>query len=102
MLFGTYKYLIGEYHMIKTILTLTLTTPFPQPQHDNIMNQCATWQAEGKYTGELEFTHNPSTGVRCVNRWAWIDNDTAEAYKNLVLASWIDLYPDINVDIVVE
>ena len=89
--------------MIKTILTLTQTMPaFPQPQMDNIMNQCAVWQAEGKYTGELDITDNPVTGTKCVNRWDWVDNDTAETYKNLVLSSWIDIYPDINVDIVVE
>ena len=102
MLFGAYKYLIGEYHMIKTILTFTQTIPFPRPQMDNIMDQCAAWQNEGKYTGEIDVIDNPVTGTKCVNRWAWIDNDTAEAYKNLVLSSWIDLYPDINVDIVVE
>ena len=88
--------------MIKTILTLTLTTPFPQSQRDNIMNQCDTWQAEGKYTGEIDVTNNVNTKVRRVVRWDWVDNDTAEAYKNLTLSSWINLYPDINVDIVVE
>ncbi len=88
--------------MIKTILTLTQPTPFPKPQMDNIMNQCDAWQAEEKYTGEVDVTHNPVTEVRRVERWDWIDNDTAEAYKNLVLSCWIDLYPDINVDIVVE
>ena len=102
MFFGAYKYLIGEYHMIKTILTITHTTSFPQPQMDNIMNQCATWQAEEKYTGELDVTHDTVTGARRVERWAWVDNATAEAYKNLVLSSWINLYPDVNVDIVVE
>lgn len=88
--------------MIKTILTLTQTTPFPQPQLDNIMNQCATWQTEGKYTGELDVTHDPATGARHVSRWDWVDNDTAEAYKNLVLSSWINIYPDVNIDIVIE
>ena len=88
--------------MIKTILTMTQTTPFPQPQRDDIMNQCDTWQAEGKYTGELDVTHNSITKIRRVERWAWIDNNAAEAYKNLVLSCWINLYPDVNVDIVVE
>ena len=103
MLFGAYKYLIGEYHMIKTILTMTHTASlWTHPQHNIVMDQVAIWQAEGKYTGELEITHDTVTGVRHVNRWGWIDTDTAEAYKNLTVSNWINIYPDVNVDIVVE
>jgi hypothetical protein len=94
------KYLIGEYHMIKTIATVTQTTP--GPPSEIIFNQCVTWQNEGKYTGEGIVTTDVVTGVRRAERWAWIDNDTAEAYKNLVVSTWIDKYPDVNVDIVVE
>ena len=97
------KYLIGEYHMIKTILTFTQTTPdLPQPQFDNIMNQCAAWKTEGKYTGEVDATYNVVTGARYNERWAWIDNATAQAYQSLVVSTWIDIYPDVNVNIVVE
>ena len=89
--------------MIKTILTFTQTTPnLPQPQLDNILNQCAAWQTEGKYTGEVDGELNPDTRARYAGRWAWIDNDAAQAYKNLVVSTWIDIYPDVNVDIVVE
>lgn len=87
--------------MIKTIATATQTTP-TIPPGDNILNQCAIWQAEGKYTGDAIITHDVDTGVRRAERWAWIDNDAAEAYKNLVVSAWINLYPDVNVDIVVE
>ncbi len=87
--------------MIKTIATLTQTTPEFTPGV-NILNQCVTWQNEGKYTGEGIVTHDVNTGVRRAERWNWVDNATAEAYKNLVLSTWIDLYPDVNVDIVVE
>ena len=97
------KYSIGEYHMIKTILTFTQTTPdLPQVTLNNILNQCAAWQTEGKYTGEVDATHDFATGARYVSRWEWIDNDAAQAYKNLVVSSWIGIYPDVNVDIVVE
>lgn len=89
--------------MIKTILTMTHTAAlWTHPQHNIIMDQCDTWQAEGKYTGEIDVIHDLNTGVRQVTRWDWVDNDTAEAYKNLVLSNWINLYPDVNVDIVVE
>jgi hypothetical protein len=97
------KYSIGEYHMIKTILTFTQTTPdLPQVTLNNILNQCAAWQTEGKYTGEVDATHDLVTGARVVNRWEWVDNATAQAYDDLVISSWIDIYPDVNVDIVVE
>jgi len=96
------KYSIGEYHMIKTIATLTQTTPFPQPQIDDIINQCATWQAEGKYTGEVNVTSDPATQVKHAERWAWVDNAAAQAYQSLVVSTWIDIYPDIVVNIVVE
>jgi hypothetical protein len=88
--------------MIKTITTLTETTPFPQPQLDNIVNQCAAWQTEGKYTGEVQSTYDPATLVRHAERWAWVDNAAAQAYQSLVVSTWIDIYPDVNVDIVVE
>ena len=94
------KYSIGEYHMIKTIATVTQTTP--GPPGENILNQCAAWHNEGKYTGEAIVTNDVVTGVRRAERWAWIDNDAAQAYKNLVVSTWIDIYPDVNVDIVVE
>lgn len=89
--------------MIKTILTLTQTTPMmPAEQRDNVMNQCRAWQNEGKLTGEIDVTYDTVTKVRRVERWTWIDNNAAEAYKNLVLSCWINIYPDVNVDIVVE
>jgi hypothetical protein len=89
--------------MIKTIATFTQTTPsLPQEPLDNILNQCATWQTERKYTGDIDGTYDPATGARYCRRWAWIDNDAAETYKNLVVSTWIDIYPDVNVDIVVE
>ena len=97
------KYSIGEYHMIKTILTFTQTTPdLPVETLDNILNQVAAWQTEGKYTGGLDSTHDLATGARVVSRWEWVDNATAQAYDDLVISSWIDIYPDVNVDIVVE
>ena len=86
--------------MIKTIATVTQNTP-NFPPGDDIVDQCATWQTEGKYTGEVNTTHNVETGFRHVERWAWIDNDAAEAYKNLVLSVWMG-YPDLTVNIVVE
>jgi len=90
--------------MIKTIATFTQTTSDLVLQEilDPILNQIATWQTEGKHTGEINATHNIATGARYCSRWAWIDNDAAEAYKNLIVSTWINLYPDINVDIVVE
>ena len=89
--------------MIKTILTFTQTTPdLPEETLDNILNQLTAWQTEGKYTGEVDATHDFATGARYVSRWEWIDNDAAQAYKNLVVSSWIGIYPDVNVDIVVE
>jgi hypothetical protein len=89
--------------MIKTIATFTQTTPnLPQEELEGILNQCAAWQTEGKYTGEIDATHDSATGARYAGRWAWIDNDAAQAYKNLVVSTWIDIYPDVNVDIVVE
>ena len=88
--------------MIKTIVTLTQTTPFPQPQLNDIINQCATWQTEGKYTGEIHITYNPATQVKRSERWEWIDNSAAQAYQSLVVSTWINIYPDVNVDIVVE
>lgn len=89
--------------MIKTILTMTHTAPmWTHPQHNIVMDQVAAWQTEEKYTGELDVTHDTVTGARRVERWAWVDTDAAEAYKNLTISTWIDLYPDVNVDIVVE
>jgi hypothetical protein len=89
--------------MIKTIATFTQTTPeLPQATLDNDLNQVAAWQTEGKYTGDVILTYNVDTGVRRAERWNWIDNDAALAYKNLAISTWIDLYPDVNVDIVVE
>lgn len=96
------KYLIGEHHMIKTIATFTQTTPsLPEPQLDNIVNQCAAWQTEGKYTGQVDATYDPATGARYAERWEWVDNAAAQAYQSLVVSTWTDLYPDVNVDIVV-
>ena len=88
--------------MIKTIATFTQTTPFPQPQLDNIMNQCNAWQAEGKYTGELDATHNLVTGVKCITRQGWVDYAAAQAYQSFSSSMLIDTYPDFNIDIVVE
>ena len=88
--------------MIKTIVTLTQTTPFPQPQLNDIINQCTTWQTEGKYTGEIRISYNPATQVKRSERWEWIDNSAAQAYQSLVVSTWINIYPDVNVDIVVE
>ena len=95
------KYLIGEYYMIKTIATLTQTTPAFEGS-DSILYQCVTWQTEGKYTGDAIITHDINTQIRRAERWDWIDNATALAYKNLTESTYIDLYPDVNVDIVVE
>ena len=86
--------------MIKTIATVTQTTP--GPPSEIIFNQCATWQNEGKYTGQSIITYDVDTKIKRAERWDWIDNDAAEAYKNFVVSAWIDLYPDVNVDIVVE
>jgi hypothetical protein len=94
------KYLIGEYHMIKTIATITQTTPTLTGY--SVFDQCVIWQNEGKYTGKAIITFDADTKIKRAERWEWIDYDTAEAYKNLVLTNWIDLYPDVNVDIVVE
>jgi len=89
--------------MIKTIATLTQTTPkLPQEILDSVLNQCVVWQTEGKYTGEINATYNDVTGVRYSERWAWVDNAAAQAYQSLVVSSWINIYPDIVVNIVVE
>lgn len=89
--------------MITTIAQFHQTTPeIPQDILNNILEQCTAWQNEGKYTGEVESTFNPETGARYAKRWEWVDQTTAEAYKNLLLSSWSNLYPDITVDIVVE
>ena len=97
------KYLIGEHHMIKTIATFTQTTPGISPEIlDPVLTQCAIWQTEGKYSGEINATHNVATGARYTERWAWIDNNAAEAYKNLATSNFIGIYPDYNIDILVE
>ena len=97
------KYLIGEYHMIKTIVTFTQTTPsLSEEILDGVLTQCAAWQAEGKYTGEANGTYNDVTGARYSERWEWIDNNAAQSYQSLVVSSWINIYPDIVVNIVVE
>ena len=93
--------------MIKTIATYTQTTPniseeiFFSVLNQNL-NQIAIWQTEGKYTGGVHITYNPDTKVKQAERWDWVDNAAAQAYKNLAVSSFIGMYPDVNVDIVVE
>ena len=96
------KYLIEEYYMIKTIGTLTQTTPRIEGHSSGLLYQNLKWQNEGKYTGKVIITYDVITKIRRTERWEWIDIDAAEAYKNFVISAFIDLYPDINVDIVVE
>ena len=88
--------------MIKTIATLTQTTPRIEGHSTGLLYQNLKWQKEGKYTGKVIITYDVTTKIRRAERWDWIDNDAAEVYKNFVMSAFIDIYPDVNVDIVVE